>query len=392
MNSRLAPATRLQRLHPGARLWGAREACLPQRFPDVACAACVDECPVAALSIGAEGFRLSGDCHDCGRCTAACPTQALSIGNDGFEAPDAIDAALAVECERVPAELTATGTLRVRCTAALSVGRLLALAEKALGKGGVQIVDRGWCADCKAGGGTCHPAAARIETASGLLEQAGVPDIDRISVVARPLPIALRQDELPEARTPSAVDRRGFLRHLLGHSAAIVRPEDAPETIGDAQRPDGRARILPAERVSCIATLSRMTQATGQPLPASLFWSATVSARCCNHQVCTKVCPVDALQVQESEAWNGLAFNAALCIGCAACERSCPEGALHVAAPDPDRAGNGIFMLTSHRTQSCFDCGTTFVERGERPDDATPTCPACRKSQELGRSLFAGLF
>jgi ferredoxin len=391
MNSRLAPASSLERLHPESRLWGARGACLPQRFPDVTCKACENECPVGALSISVDGFRLSRLCHGCGRCTAVCPTHALSIGDDGFEVPDTIDAALSLECEKVPAALTDPGALRVRCTGALPVSRLLAFADKAAGHG-LQIVDHGWCSECEAGGGDAHPAAARIEAANTLLNEMGVPHDDCIRMASRPLPIALcaRSPENPGAgRT---VDRRGFLRHLLGQSASAIRPDTAPETIGEPPRPNGRARILPAERVARIATLSRIGMRTRRSLPASLFQSARVSDSCCNHQVCANVCPVAALELRQTDTWSGIAFNAALCIGCGACERRCPEEALHIAAPAANGPGNGIFVLTRHDTQTCFDCGTSFVTREETAGDSPPICPACRKSQELGQSLFAGLF
>ena len=45
------------------------------------CGACVDECPVEAISEGDGKHVINADeCIDCGACAAACPTDAISEG------------------------------------------------------------------------------------------------------------------------------------------------------------------------------------------------------------------------------------------------------------------------------------------------------------------------
>lgn len=44
----------------------------------ISCGSCVSECPVEAISEGAEHFEIDADtCLDCGACAATCPTGAI---------------------------------------------------------------------------------------------------------------------------------------------------------------------------------------------------------------------------------------------------------------------------------------------------------------------------
>ena len=47
----------------------------------VSCGSCEAECPVGAISQGAEHYEIdSDDCVDCGACAAQCPVGAISEG------------------------------------------------------------------------------------------------------------------------------------------------------------------------------------------------------------------------------------------------------------------------------------------------------------------------
>ena len=48
----------------------------------VSCGACEAECPVGAISQGADHYEIDADaCVDCGACAAQCPTGAISQAN-----------------------------------------------------------------------------------------------------------------------------------------------------------------------------------------------------------------------------------------------------------------------------------------------------------------------
>ncbi len=45
----------------------------------VSCGTCAAECPVEAISEGAEHFEINPDvCIDCGTCAGVCPTEAIA--------------------------------------------------------------------------------------------------------------------------------------------------------------------------------------------------------------------------------------------------------------------------------------------------------------------------
>jgi ferredoxin len=47
----------------------------------ITCGACISECPVEAISEGADKYAIDADkCIDCGACAGACPSEAISQG------------------------------------------------------------------------------------------------------------------------------------------------------------------------------------------------------------------------------------------------------------------------------------------------------------------------
>jgi len=384
------PVSSRIRIAPDALLWGNAAACLAQRFAGVECTRCSDECPTGVLSISVDGFALAPGCTDCGRCAATCPTHALSLGQFHFVVPAEAEGTLFLECRKVPESLSPQASLRVPCGGALATSQWLALAN-ASGEDGVVVIDRGWCTECSAGG-AAHPAQERVGEANALLSQMGVPPAQQIRFELQSLPAKLRPDAIPASGPQHEVSRRGFLRQLVGHAAMASRAPDAVERIGEARAYDGHDRILPAERLALLSEVRQLAERTGDSLPATLFSEITIDHGCCNHQVCAKACPVAALSVHDDGTASGVDFDAALCIGCGACADNCPEDALQLATASVVPAQGARERLTHHQAVRCFDCGAAMAADQANPDRDEPICPNCRKSKELGRSLFADLF
>ena len=43
----------------------------------IACGACVDTCPVGAISESGDIYAISDDCTDCAACVDSCPVEAI---------------------------------------------------------------------------------------------------------------------------------------------------------------------------------------------------------------------------------------------------------------------------------------------------------------------------
>lgn len=388
MKPELAPARNMIRLSPHARLRADPEACLTLRYPDLGCDECVRICPTTALSLGESTLVLSDACTDCGRCAAQCPTGALSPFVLDGDLPTDAPGGIRVECAKVPRDLSGANALQVSCTGALSVSQWLRLVRSA-GTSETTLVDRGWCEGCESGGQR-HPAGRNIEEVNAILSEIGRPETQRIRVVDAPLPVTLRPRHVPDSGQARPIDRRGFLRRLAGDAAAAGHRFVAGESTAQPSLPNGRRRILPSARLATLASLRELT-GIDTPLPARLSHVVTVTDACHGHQVCARSCPTTALRNIEDEALAGLSFNPALCIGCGLCEKQCPEQAIRIERASTHALMAKPHLLVAHRRQRCLDCGTQFVP-GRDAHKEDDVCPACAKSRDLGRSLFADLF
>jgi ferredoxin len=371
-------------LREGARLRLNEGACLPLRSHFGGCRACAAVCPTGVLSVAVEQVELAEGCTNCGRCVAACPNDALQI--DGFEPLRKLPAGtepIELECAKVPARARSAGAIVVPCLGGISAGRLAELNERAGGRE-VQLIDRGWCAQCKAGCSATHPAKPAVDAVALWLhaidETAAAPRI-----VSRPLPLALMPTEIPLAEAapdPGPVmTRRQFFRTLA--ESPTGWPRTPMGANGRAAFPASKRRQSP-ERRRLLEALEAAAKRRGGQVPAEFFPRVTNNGACADHRVCTAACPTGALVVVADDGATTLTFAAAACIGCGACTRACPEGALaldaHGGSPTPT-------PIASHVQSACTACGEAFAARA-----GETVCLACSKSQRFIRDAMTQLF
>jgi ferredoxin len=293
---------------------------------------------------------------------------------------------LKVECWRVPAAQRASGALAVPCLGGLPAAWLLEQAAAADGWAPV-LLDRGWCADCHAGGGDTHPAAAALAQCGNLMESMGLPLDQRPRLASQPLPRASMSPATPRADGEIRLSRRAFFGSVAGRVAeratVSMAPAAAEVTVRLARPPHAsraRQRLLDAVRA--------LADQTGLPVPRSQFRAVEVSDRCGNHQVCAATCPTGALFAWGGDAASGTGFAPDRCIDCGACERACPQQALHLADPWDDRYSSGKpTRLTRFETRRCIECERPFTARA-----SDTRCDACAKSQALVQDVFHQLF
>lgn len=361
-------ASALHALREDAALRLDEGACLPLRSKFGQCTACADACPAGVLRASPAAVELSSGCLSCGRCAAACPTEALSLDGYAISAIPALAAGpLRIECWKVT-RLRAAGAVRVPCLGGLSSGRILEL-WRAAGDAGLELVDRGWCGACAAGGGRL-PAEHALHTASLWLEAIGVEEERLPRLVSRPLPAREMPQDIPSPEAERPLSRRQFFR-------AMAAP--LPVGAGGAPTFPAAERRESAERRRILDALDAAAAARGRALPDELFALLSNNGTCADYRICAAICPTGALAVRAAEGQAALEFDAEACIACGACERACPE---HALALEPHGGRRERRVIAMHRPRRCSACGEAYTPKNE--DEGL--CLSCRKTRKFLRS------
>ena len=370
------------------------DACLPLRAPRYAtCTACASVCPAKAIHIEEAALRLDDSCVRCGRCAAACPMGALGL--PGFSVPDTTRESvgvLGVDCWKVPAKLSPDGSVRIPCLGGLSPGRILELVAAA-GTASLELLDRGWCLKCSAGGGAGHPVNASLARAQSLLEAAGCGAGRLPRLRSQHLPAELMPVEIPGPDSETKISRRSFFSALTA-KATIAIDQVKPLTEGlEMRRRRGfeREPVPSRERQRVLLGIQQIGQSAWVTPPPDLFHRIEVSAACDNSQLCASICPTGALAVFDEAERSELMFDTRLCIGCDECRSICPSGALSLLPNGYNADGQALpdhpIRLTSFGEKNCDECGQPFTDKA-----GEDRCPQCEKRRQLASSAFQSLF
>lgn len=108
---------------------------------------------------------------------------------------------------------------------------------------------------------------------------------------------------------------------------------------------------------------------------------------------CTRVCPTQALMIQESASATSLRLVPAACVGCGKCERICPAGLLELQPAAPAEP----YVLRQSPRAACRGCGQPLVSQAELDNVAARLgqpawlyyCSECRSQQLAAPQLAA---
>lgn len=365
-------------------------ACLPLRAPRYAtCHACEGVCPVKAIHVGETAIQLDESCVRCGRCAAACPMGALWL--PGFSMPDVPQenaVSLCVDCWKVPGKLSPEGSVRVPCLGGLSPGRIVELVAMSGGRS-LELLDRGWCSSCNAGGSAEHPVRVSLDQARSLLEAVGVGASRLPKLSSLDLPASIMPTDIPEPVAETGMSRRAFFSALTANALSAI---DKVKPL--VPEPDARPRrgfemepVTSRERERLLWGMERICKSADVPQRFRLFHRVEISDACNNHQLCASICPTGALGVYDQAGQAGLVFDTRLCIGCNECHSICPSGALSVLPDSYDALLDHPIHLTSFGKNTCSECGQIYAGKtGEG------VCQQCQKRKHLVSSAFRSLF
>ena len=368
---------RFQALPGDGRVALAAEACIAARSLPSACPHCAQACPAGAVKVGEAGPERVADCLGCGRCAAACPTGAIAVkGFAGSWTLPPGNAALHVECWKVPASLTGHAALRVPCLGGLDAGLLLEW-QALLGNTPLHLIDRGWCTQCRAGG-EAHPARAALAEAAQLLQACDLQAMEHPSLVLRPLPAALMPAAIPEPAAEEKIGRRAFFRRFAAEAAQAMQAP--PPVVPRLRR--GHDFPLP-KRERLLAVLETLTRQPFEHLTAAVLPGLTLQKDCDHLGVCAGMCPTGALYMYEDKDHAGIGFAPRDCVACGLCAQACPERAIEVRPTGAPGQSAAEHALTQFPLVRCEQCLTPFAAvRG------ATLCPACKRSRQMSQNLF----
>lgn len=335
-------------------------ACVHDQHKQATCDRCVTACPTGAFDIADGQITLTADrCVRCGYCVHACPTGAVS-GQTGAEkllrrvAQNSDQTHIELACGYRPKPYSQTdpeATLFItpRCLAALSVANYVELANQGVSHVTIRVDA---CASCPIGqvADQIHKTA---ETAHPLT---AVPPAMQLDVVTDTPPAGKTPPVIHDVNRPE-MSRRGLFQ-MFTDELRVEEPESSTPVFSS---------LLPPQRQRLLAAL----QARPEDPPA---WapSLDVVGDCTACEVCTSICPTNALVIEKGRAQFQLQLNAAHCTGCGLCTAACPENALQPGEESlPAVPGaNTLMPLASGELRQCPRCKTTF-------SGSSDLCPAC---------------
>lgn len=304
------------------------ERCVHASVQVATCSACVEACPQNAWSLDAAGLNLdTAACDGCGLCASACPEAALSMpeamGERQIPLREDPDNGLTAEIRCRAVSGADRGALP--CAHALGVREVLGLYHY-----GVRCLDvrHGDCDQCPRG-----TSPMRLDTVVSPLNRA-LSDRGHPNLVFRrvgPGHASVGHAERPSRR----VSRRGFLR---GAVAEAVTYTVQPLRLG-ASGPDSPPRSA-GERLP--------RRSPGDRLPSV---PRIDEARCIGCDACTRLCPHGALVREQASEGPAYGVYPEHCTGCGVCIDVCDAGAVTVdrwAIP-----GAAHVALEKHQCRAC---------------------------------------
>src|SRR3972149_6845369 len=368
------PVLGVGRLRQGDPVLFASDACLIVRRPGMDCGVCREACPTGVLSGGQWSITLETDgCLGCGLCAAACPTGALMVEGCTPYPMNAAGERIVLECKRVAAADRDPNAVVVPCLGGLTTPDLLDFLEDT--EATVVFADHGWCASCPVG--RCRaPWQSTLDETRALLGAIDARLADGLVVERKALPTARAKPVMASLRPDKKVGRRDFLRRMVG----AVEPRDP---LAESRRAVfGRGLVSPLKRERILDRIGALAADLERTIHASLMTAIKIADGCELHGICAAICPTGALRRNERDDTIALEFDAATCLACGECQRTCPSKALSLWAQGDGSTPREPTTLIERRSVVCVGCGSSFVPTGDEE-----SCVLCDKSIGLMREM-----
>lgn len=322
------------------------ERCVHSLMEVASCRACVDACPRDAWILDDDALGLDLDaCDGCGLCRPECPEGAIDIN-----LPVAIRSwqeqrIAMVSCEHSNVEETET---TLPCIHSLGLQEILRLYGRGVRR---LVVAMGSCDECPRGGG------ARLDQRIASLNRALVRSGNPLFMLEQKRAEEWSDYQLQSIGAPSGalVSRRGFLRGFV-NTDKNTASNLSLFLHGEGDLFDPPAQLLP--------------NLTGDSI---LPYVPDIEPQCCSGcDACIRICPHEALCLDEGGTGNGYRIQASQCTGCGICVDICDQKAVVVRHWTVQQRHN-----IPLREMVCSACGVSFHEPTEAGRDENSLCSIC---------------
>lgn len=329
--------------------------CLRNISPMAQCSTCEQLCPEHALSFQDNRWQAV-NCSLCGLCAAICPTQVFQIDQYRIIQYQQNEP-LSLCCSQ---NTTAPDkALRVNCLQQFSPLSLLYLLyhhpQLTL------YITPEQCSRCR------HNWYVQ-----GLLQQ-----LEQYQLPADRLQIIMQQPET-QASAPENQRRelfRGLFQRTEEHSRKTVvnTVEKLAATFSSAEAAIEQTEIFPVRLPLYALYVKKQLPVHAEAELPFRQMECTICNFC---SACTRVCPTQALNIQESEQQKQLVFQPELCINCNLCQSVCMQHGLQWSDFLTQHQFLQTPQLLAHGTEKiCTECEHEFYQW---PDSDDSVCRFCK--------------
>lgn len=292
-----------------------RSRCLRMRLDGNRCSACIDICPVSAISIDDDVRIDEGLCTGCMLCSSVCRSDSFEmVGLDFYSLLGRLRKIESSVSSPVLGCVSRTNPCHAKASCFGLMAEEHIIAFSVFLDNTLQI-DMTGCAACR--------NRAVINIVRQRIADAEVKTSFKISDKVR---LVMHRENLEYH--PVSYDRRGFFRALKTmtciHAAGLLDGESGGAAIAYS------SKKVPFKRELMNRTLKAVPELKLGALLNNYCYLVSASGECDECSACVGICPSGALIIDRKEDDRTLMFKSSFCSGCGLCEFFCMKGALSV--------------------------------------------------------------
>ncbi|MDY4523342.1 MAG: 4Fe-4S binding protein [Atopobium sp.] len=307
------------------------------------CSACIDVCPVDAITIDKSAIRVSDACRKCGLCIAACPTDAFTDSHHSArQLYDDIATACSshemcyVTCTRALKRKPEENEILLPCVGAVPTEVWFSILVE---YPNVSVyLPEGICDKCQTTTGeACYVSfigraeeltgrSVGLETQPNALNHAKKRSYERRQFVNNAMQVG---QNVLAISNPVLASAQAVQRKLQAHGRKINELQNSLERIAGSSTSARRKRTIVQKRQLVLSALQDHPRLADRFEPQVAVCDST---KCTSCGLCVDVCPTHCVDL---DTRGHVTVEPIYCMDCSACIRTCPTNALFMEPVDP---------------------------------------------------------